>query len=141
MSEKLKACPFCGSEARIKSSWCLNDGYVAVGCGSDKGCPAANDEQDEQGGFSCEFDNVDDATRNWNTRPIEDALLARAEAAEARVAELEAEVKRLKTAWMDENILRCPDCGAEYITISGNAEKCGCLQCGGVAVMVEETRR
>lgn len=80
MSE-LKACPFCGAEAHIKYSWLGNE-CVAIGCGGNKECPAANDEQDEQGGFSCEFDNVADAAKNWNTRPLEDALLARAEAAE-----------------------------------------------------------
>ena len=84
---------------------------------------------------------IADFEKEYVSRISYDELVERAEAAEARVAELEAEVKRLKTAWMDENILRCPDCGAEYITISGNAEKCGCLQCGGVAVLVEETRR
>ena len=82
---------------------------------------------------------IADFEKEYVSRISYDELVERAEAAEARVAELEAEVKRLKTVWMDENILRCPDCGAEYIKIAGG-DKCKCLECGGVAVMVEETR-
>ena len=75
-------CPFCGGEAVIKRSWIPNNKYVAVGCGSDKPCPAKNDEQDEQGGFSCEFPTEEEAIDNWNKRAIEDAL-------SLRIAELE----------------------------------------------------
>lgn len=61
MSE-LKPCPFCGHEA---SESFLGEGFVA--CGS----------------FNCQIGMTIFDPNSWNTRPIEDALLARAEKAEA----------------------------------------------------------
>lgn len=118
MSEKLKPCPFCGAEACIKHSWVPKSRHIAIGCSDDRGCPASNDEQDEQGGFSCEFDNFEDAARNWNTRPLEDALQARAEAAEKRVAELEAEMR-----WIPVTE-RLPEEKQEVIVITRNRFVC-----------------
>lgn len=81
-------CPFCGNEAVVKESW-LNGVYhiadkrFAVGCGNKNGCPASNNEQDEQGGFACSFPTIEEAIVNWNARVIENKL-------RARIAELEA---------------------------------------------------
>ena len=69
MSE-LKPCPFCGEKAEIKESW-VYKGLYAVGCTNEGGCPAKNEEQDEQGGFSIEFKSRQEAIDNWNTRPLE----------------------------------------------------------------------
>ncbi len=85
---KLKPCPFCGGEAHKKNSWSSGYKYIAVGCGSDEPCPAKNDEQDEQGGFSCDFSTEEEAINNWNTRPLEDKL-------NARVSELKVFIDRL----------------------------------------------
>ena len=86
MSE-LKPCPFCGQPGVIKTSWLSNNWY-APGC-TDYNCPAYNPEQDEQGGFNCEFALEEEAVEEWNTRPIEDEL-------RSRVEELEDEIEKLK---------------------------------------------
>lgn len=71
MNEKLKPCPFCGKEMS-QDNFFSCDGYPqACGCW-------------EKTHTGMEAIDV------WNTRPLEDALQARAEDAEARVAELEA---------------------------------------------------
>ena len=69
MSDKLKACPFCGS-THIQPAP-LSD-YEWYRCGD---CDALSGRGGADG---------------WNTRPLEDAANARAEAAEARVPELQA---------------------------------------------------
>ena len=61
MSEKLKQCPFCGGEAEL--------------------CYSEVDT-------FCRKCNVMQETELWNRRPIEDALRARAERAEAMVERL-----------------------------------------------------
>ena len=68
MSDKLKACPFCGS-THIQPAP-LSD-YEWYRCGD---CDALSGRGGADG---------------WNTRPLEDAANARAEAAEARVPELQ----------------------------------------------------
>ena len=79
-----RACPFCGSAAKIVESWNgINE--IAICCSGDKlsitsfGCPASNSEQDEQGGFtfSCYGkEYLPKLIAAWNSRPIEDALRA-----------------------------------------------------------------
>ena len=95
MSEKsiLKPCPFCGGAAHRKKSWLGRPDSFAIGCGSHKDCPAKNDEQDEQGGFSCEFRTEEEATNNWNTRPVEDKLESRVKLLEAMTDKLAEAVK------------------------------------------------
>ena len=81
MGDELKACPFCGAAG---VSW----------RGPEKGnacCPS-----DELPCGAVFYDVAD-----WNRRPVEDALTARAEAAEQRAEAAEAEVSRLRGAWAD----------------------------------------
>ena len=79
MSKELKPCPFCGSSAKIVHTW-RNTNEIAIVCSGDRlssksfGCPASNDEQDEQGGFSfsCYGEKyLDELIEIWNSRPIE----------------------------------------------------------------------
>ena len=73
MSEaELKPCPFCGRSGAILDEPLNEDEY---GCFCNALCGAIG-PCDEDGEKAVEF---------WNTRPIEDALLKRAEAAEARI--------------------------------------------------------
>ena len=73
MAEELKACPFCGmKESRYVEG--LN-GATILQC---QWCGASHH-----------------SSADWNTRPIEDALLTRAEAAEAELAAL-----REQTRWI-----------------------------------------
>lgn len=78
----LKACPFCGGEASIE-----NDGlYRWVECLNSK-CEASA----RVFMFINDVGNADYiVAQNWNTRPLEDAANARAEAAEARAERLQA---------------------------------------------------
>jgi hypothetical protein len=46
---------------------------------------------------------AEDAVAAWNARPGEDAALARAEAAEARGAELEAALRKINGAAFNDN--------------------------------------
>ena len=65
MGEKLKPCPFCGKMPEVEPNGdCYCDYYI---------CPMAPDSY---------------MPKDWNTRPIEDAL-------RARIAELEAEIYQL----------------------------------------------
>lgn len=70
-----KLCPFCGSEPE-KSN---NTDWVFC---KNKECPISI-----YNAYDCSYD-----AQGWNTRPIEDKL-------NARIAELEAEVKELKNEW------------------------------------------
>lgn len=82
---ELKPCPFCGAvELKIYAE-CVH-------------CHVCGSESDE-------YVTIDGAILSWNTRPLEDALLTRAEVAEARVAQLERaiadsplEAERLRSA-------------------------------------------
>ena len=58
MTEKLKSCPFCGGEARLKSS----HGFNSVSCGN---CGME---------YPVSFDTRKKAAAVWNKRSIEDAL-------------------------------------------------------------------
>lgn len=77
MSEELKACPFCGGEAYIEKKWngkspiIKSDDYqyFAV-CRS---CACEGPWRKTEG----------NAIREWNTRPIEDALTAERDALKA----------------------------------------------------------
>jgi len=87
MSE-LKPCPFCGSSAQIVSSWSHHSNEYGIQCSGDAfeedrnyGCPACNNEQDEQGGFGFSYISTVKGDKErvieiWNTRPIEDQLKA-----------------------------------------------------------------
>lgn len=71
MSDNLKPCPFCGGPA---SAFRLHSWTVpSVRCQN-----SCTDETDIE---------------EWNTRPVEDALRARAEAAEARAAQAQADAR------------------------------------------------
>lgn len=102
MMEELKSCPFCGSPAKIVDTWCGTN-EIAICCSGDKlpiksfGCPASNDEQDEQGGFSFSCygkDHLEKLIEQWNSRPIEDALTE-------TIAEKDKEIKKLEQNVMD----------------------------------------
>ncbi len=77
MSAKLKACPFCG--AHLKK--CVFDKKMFY------------EHPDVNG---CALSQMLFTEKQWNTRPVEEAL-------EARIAELEAETVQLKVAqrWVD----------------------------------------
>ena len=77
MSEELRLCPFCGE------------------------MPIGQDDRYMCSTLGCVMQENTISAKDWNTRPIEDALTA-------RIAELEAENNRLQDAWFrDETI--CPD--------------------------------
>jgi hypothetical protein len=81
MTEELKACPFCGkSDIHIEQKgtffWC-----ECYDCG------AISREHHTLPGVNV-LQSEDIASGYWNTRPIEDALLKRAERAEAMVERL-----------------------------------------------------
>lgn len=61
MSEELKACPFCGSDAI--TTWY---GKRAVIWCSNETCPMMNVDTGDL--------PIDEAKTHWNTRPLEDAL-------------------------------------------------------------------
>ncbi len=63
---ELKPCPFCGSEAVIVRSWAYK--FYSVSCNNEKDCMGDNMEQDEQGGFACEYTSPSQAAKAWNTR-------------------------------------------------------------------------
>ena len=82
MSE-LKACPFCGQEAEINDWWRSESGTVYyVRCTGEvkgTGCRISTGA----------YRTPEEAKQAWNTRPLESALLSRAEKAEEKVKELE----------------------------------------------------
>jgi len=75
---RLKPCPFCGSEAILKTSWALYfrgaSRMYAVGCGNPDECLARNDVQDNRGAFKCAFPTEQEAIDHWNTRVTEGKL-------------------------------------------------------------------
>lgn len=78
MSEELKKCPFCGADPDISvQDYDIEDPYYVVACTN---CNMSHSSSDDE----------DVAIRNWNDHPIEDAQAA-------RIAELEREIKFLKT--------------------------------------------
>jgi len=79
---ELKPCPFCGSEAIIKT----NTGNIKTAYWFWVECK--NDECDHLD--MCPRKTQEQAESDWNTRPIEDAM-------QARIAELEAELNEYKT--------------------------------------------
>ena len=88
MGEELKKCPFCGADPDISvQEDDTEDTYYVVACTN---CNMAHSSSDDE----------DVAIRNWNDRPIEDAQAA-------RIAELEADVNRVKAesdiAWRSES--------------------------------------
>jgi hypothetical protein len=95
MSERLKACPWCGSRAVLYG---LRHGYKATCVERGHCLPGYGDE---------EFTSEDAAIKAWNHRPTESTLTA-------RVEELEGENKRLERAYdiADCNRLNCEECDA-----------------------------
>ena len=86
MSEELRPCPFCGSEARLPNNM---DGTPVDYETPD--CRCVNSD--------CPIVEIWMPIETWNTRPIEDAL-------NKRIAELEAENEKMKKrvtelAWTD----------------------------------------
>lgn len=69
MNEKLKPCPFCGEQPEMQNM-----------CGGYPG--------DEVYFCRCRIENHKEDLWSWQTRPLEDALIARAERAEAMVERL-----------------------------------------------------
>lgn len=82
MSE-LKPCPFCGEDV-IKE---YDNGVTFLVC---RGCIGTGIAT----GFPYRDTNV--AVSQWNTRPIEDALTAEIVSLKAKVAELEADIKKIE---------------------------------------------
>ena len=88
MSE-LKQCPFCGGKASIE-----NDGFYRWAECQNIKCEASA----RVFAFVHDAGSADNIVAdNWNTRPLEDALLKRAEAAEAEVARLTAKLQSAKS--------------------------------------------
>lgn len=80
MSEKLKPCPFCGKKASIQDcSYFGSTPMWSVMCDNPK-CFA----------YTEAFKTKKEAVERWNNRPAEEAKTA-------RIAELEREIKFLKT--------------------------------------------
>jgi len=81
MSE-LKACPFCGQEAEINDWWRSESGTVYyVRCTGEvkgTGCRISTGA----------YRTPEEAKQAWNTRPLESALLSRAEKAENALHEI-----------------------------------------------------
>ena len=76
MDKELKPCPFCGGKAKLVED-VLADGLYVVDCLT----PMC---------YSHESGNsIDEAMKNWNTRPIEDGLVA-------QLLEKDREIERLK---------------------------------------------
>ena len=80
MSEELRPCPFCGSNAQVNT--CTTHGIT------ESRCFCSNSD--------CPYSVRTVALEQWNTRPIEDAL-------HARIAELEALVEQL--IWVGNDLL------------------------------------
>lgn len=74
MPSELKPCPFCGGKAVIKVTSLRRKWYYPSCDGATENCPGVNDEQDEQGGSSCDFKTEAEAIKAWNRRPLEAAL-------------------------------------------------------------------
>jgi len=77
MADELKPCPFCGGTAERYGRGCYDtmDGVECTG----EDCHAGLEDWSRE-----------DADAAWNTRPIEASLLARAEAAEAKLEKVKA---------------------------------------------------
>ena len=78
MTENLKSCPFCGSEAEINSDE-FGEGVCCTSCGAS----LSNGVYGEEGRKL--------ASADWNARPIEDEL-------HGKIEKLERENKRLREA-------------------------------------------
>ena len=78
MTEKLKTCPFCGSEAEFNSDE-FGEGVCCKSCGAS----LSNGVYGEEGRKL--------ASADWNARPIEDEL-------HGKIEKLEAENARLREA-------------------------------------------
>lgn len=71
---RILPCPFCGGEAEILESWlnkCSKKNHKFYPTCKGKirdNCPGINEEQDEQGGISCECGSIAEAVKLWNLR-------------------------------------------------------------------------
>lgn len=86
MSEELKPCPFCGENV-----W-----TIYAGCGEDHSVVCENCEAESPIAKSAE-----DAVKEWNTRPAEDALKAEVERLRAELEELAGYVHRFRETLAD----------------------------------------
>jgi len=67
MSDELKPCPFCGAPAKIYGPNRNNGALYVAWCTNTSSCDA---------GATGYGDTPEEATEQWNTRPVEDALRA-----------------------------------------------------------------
>lgn len=122
MSTALKPCPECGGNNACLERW-LDEveggSYKTFYRGMCRTCNHAIEPWEE---------DVEKAVGHWNTRPIEDALLARATAAEARAERLQAELDaanedaaRLAGIYHDDDGL-CIYCGNRVDHHADNCE-------------------
>jgi hypothetical protein len=97
MSEKLKPCPFCGGETQLIMNEDHHGVHYELGCPK-RLCPAywVYYTQPEK-----ELPNID-AVKEWNNRPIEDAL-------EHRVKVLELALENIN----NNMSFNCGDCPVE----------------------------
>jgi hypothetical protein len=95
---EVKACPFCGGKGHISRDHCPDDTgiFYSTKCGS---CGAKSGEKYASHGNDCGllYQEVRDL---WNNRPLESAK-------DARIAELEAENKRLHEALEPSGSTKC----------------------------------
>jgi hypothetical protein len=74
MEAELKPCPFCGRKAILQKDEDHHGGYFSLGCAKD---PLSDDTCPGKSVYYTEpIENLDNAIKLWNTRPIEDALRA-----------------------------------------------------------------
>ena len=81
MGDELKPCPFCGAAPLVMQQYLGRYACCSTACDDSELCSTTYHHEDD-----------------WNHRPVEDALRARAEAAEAALAAARAEVAQAEVA-------------------------------------------
>jgi hypothetical protein len=91
MGDELKPCPFCGAAPLVMQQYLGRYACCSTACDDSELCSTTYHHEDD-----------------WTHRPVEDALRARAEAAEAALAAARAEVNylqrelgRVETYWRE----------------------------------------